>query len=421
VAGGQNSKVIYYGWYVVGVAFLANFMTTGTSFYVFNAFMLPLGEVRGWTRAEMNFAPMIGFACGLLGQFTFGTLVGRLGTRRLMALGPLLASSAFMLMGQTESLGLFYFWYVLLLLGNGALGGIVASTAVSNWFESRRGKALGLATAGMSLSGVFLPPLAGALLKTAGLEAAFALIACGLLVLSPLAWLVMRDSPESQGLALEGLHVPPPLDPREGAGESLDSATCGDEPLWTPRRLWASPCFWRLGTAYGLVMMGVMGVMFQLGPRFMDEGWAMEPALNLVAATALLATAGKYLWGLFCDRARPQKVVAVLMAGNAAGLGLGLCMGSVWGAAGFVLVFGFAMGGVMSTYPIITAHLFGRLSFPLVFRFLLMFMLLQAAGYLIMGQSFALFGSYDWAFVVFMALDLIAAAMVWSLPKPSPA
>jgi hypothetical protein len=138
-----------------------------------------------------------------------------------------------------------------------------------------------------------------------------------------------------------------------------------------------------------------------------------------VAATALMGAVGKYVWGIICDHDRPQKVAALMMAAKAGGLALGLCMGSVWGAVSFVLVFGFAMGGVMSTFPILTAYLFGRMSFPLVFRFLLMFLILEAAGYLIMGKSFALFGTYDIAYVVFLVLDLIAAALVAALRKPS--
>jgi MFS family permease len=419
----RASRPVFYGWYVVAVAFTANLFSTGTGLYVFNAFLLPLCQARGWSRAELNVAPMLGFACGLMGQFAYGTLLGRVGPRRLMALGPVAGSAAFVLMGRVESLGWFYLCYMLLLLANGALGGIVASTAVSNWFEAGRGKALGLATAGISLAGVVLPPAAGALVRAWGLETAFAVIGCGLLAMSPAAWLVVRDSPESQGLVPDG----PAPDPAAAAGPAAASQACaaagpaGRAWLeWTPRRLAASGVFWRLGAAYALTMMGVMGVMFQLGPRFQDEGWGAGAALNLVAATALSGAAGKYLWGLLCDRGRPHRVVALMMAANAAGMALGLAVGSAWGAASFVLVFGFAMGGVMSTYPIITAHLFGRASFPLVFRFLLMFLLLQVAGYLLMGQSHALWGSYDLAYAVFVVLDLAAAALVWTLPPADP-
>lgn len=50
----------------------------------------------------------------------------------------------------------FYLVYALLFTGNGALGGIVAGAAVNNWFIRKRGKTMGIATAGMSLSWALL-------------------------------------------------------------------------------------------------------------------------------------------------------------------------------------------------------------------------------------------------------------------------
>ncbi len=45
---------IYYGWYIVAIAFFAHFMAVGSGFYVFNAFMQPLCEVRNWTWTEAD-------------------------------------------------------------------------------------------------------------------------------------------------------------------------------------------------------------------------------------------------------------------------------------------------------------------------------------------------------------------------------
>lgn len=387
---------------MVAVAFVGNFLATGTGLYAFNAFMLPLCLQNGWTRAEMNVAPMLGFACGLGGQFIYGTLLGRVGPRLLMSLGPLLSSAAFIAMGNVRGLGWFYLCYCLLLMGNGAMGGIVASTAVTSWFDQGRGRALGLATVGISLAGVILPPAAAWLMGLAGIGGAFAVIGAAILAASPLAWFLVRDAPGTAG-------------PNTGGPRPA-----GEQSPWSPRRLAGSPVFWRLGSAYALAMMGVMGVMFQLGPRFEDEGYPVGMALALVSATALMGALGKYCWSALCDRRDPLKVVGWLMVANAAGLGLGLVMRSVPGAAAFVVVFGFSMGGIMSTYPTITAHLFGRASFPVVFRFLLMFTALQVLGYLVMGQAFAWAGSYDLAFAVFLFLDLAAAALVFSLVNPPP-
>ena len=137
----------------------------------------------------------------------------------------------------------------------------------------------------------------------------------------------------------------------------------------------------------------------------------------MTAATAAVATAGKFIWGWVCDMASPRKVVAVLMGIMAVGLGLGLIPNSLAALWLFILVFGFSMGGVLAAFPIMAAHLFGRASFWRVYRLAVFFLSLQGLGYLVMGQSFALTGSYDAAFICFIVLDVIACMLALRLPE----
>ena len=413
LGGRQARGRVFHGWYVVGVAFLANLLSTGTTFYVFNAFLLPLCQARGWSRAQINAAPMLGFILGLLAQYLYGSLFLRLGPRLLMVAGSLVSSIAFIFLGRVTDLTAFYALYTLLYLGNGAMSGLVANTVVTNWFSRHRGRALGLATAGMSVSGVVLPMLAMAILNRFDLETAFLCIGLLVALLAPLAWRVVRISPESCGLTPDGL--PPPVDPAASFRSDEDEARGDME--WTTRRTLASSTFWKLGTVFSLAMMGAVGVTYQLAPRFQDLGYDTGDALLMTAATAALATAGKFLWGLFCDLAPPRKVLAVLLAAKAVGLGLGLYPGSQVTLWLFILVFGFAMGGVLATFPILAAHFFGRAGFSRVYRLLVFFLAFQGLGYFIMGLSFSRTGSYDAAFVCFIALDLIACLLALRLPE----
>jgi sugar phosphate permease len=346
-----------------------------------------------------------------MAQFVYGSLFLRVGPRPLMVAGSLVSSLAFVFLGRVTDLGSFYALYTLLYLGNGAMSGIVANTVVTNWFVRRRGAALGLATAGMSVSGVVLPYLAMVILEGLSLEAAFLVI--GLLVagLAPLAWWVVRISPESCGLTPDG-------DPRPGQPGWSEALRPAEEEgvEWTTGQLLRAGAFWKLGAVYSLSMMGAVGVAYQLAPRFQDLGHAGGTAMLLTALVAALATAGKFLWGLFCDLAEPRKVVAALLLAKAVGLACGLWTATA-GLWLFIPIFGFAMGGVMATFPIMAAHLFGRASFWRVYRLLVLFLALQGLGYLIMGQSFSRTGSYDAAFVCFMVLDVAACLLVLRLPR----
>lgn len=400
----------YYGWYVVAIAFLANFASAGSQFYAFNAFMLPLCELRGWTRADINLAPIIGFICGLLGQYSYGTIISITGPRRLMAAGALVSAAAFITLGQAQELWLFYLAYVFLIMGNAAMASLVANTAVSNWFVRLRGRAMGIATSGLTMAGVILPFAAYHLLHTVGLGWAFAILGLGIACLAPIAWLVVRDSPESCGMLPDGQAASPE--------ETAHAPRVMAQSHVPPRQLIKSGSFWKVGMAYGLASAGVFAVVFQLGPRFQDLGMSGDTAMIMVALTSVAGTCGKFTWGTLCDRFPPNRLAAVMFSL----VGLGQILG--WVARGpitvgfFIVVFGFGMGGIMSTFPIISAWCFGRAAFASVFRLLALFLGLQAVGYVMMGGAFSLTGSYDAAYLVFIFVDLAAAAAIVTV-KPS--
>lgn len=408
---------MFYGWYIVGVAFLANFMSVGTGFYAFNAFMEPLCDLRSWSRTDINLALVMGTFFGFIGQLIYGTLVMRTGVRILMICGSIAGGLSFILLMHAQTLWQFYLCYILLYLGNGAYGGIVASTAVNNWFQENRGKALGFATAGISFSGAVLPLFALSLILSVGIEGAAWVLGAMILSVTPLALLVVKDWPEQYGLLPDG--APPPQPPENAAGYPPAKKDTGRQPVYWPLpRLLRTGTFWKIGFSYALVMIGTVGVMSQLKPRFSDIGFEDVSAMVMMAATALVGSIGKYVWGLLCDRFDPRKVAAILAGANAAALGLALCRDSFSALVLFITVFGFTMGGILSTYPIMIAHLFGRESFASVIRFVSMFLILQLAGYLIAGQSFDRLGSYDAAYMLFIALDIVAVFLFISIKNP---
>ncbi len=412
----QSKTKIYYGWYIAGVAFWGYFLAVGTGFYAFNAFLEPLCNARGWTRTDLNLALVIGTVFGFSSQYIFGTILMKTGIRRLMLAGSLTAGISFIFIARVTSLWQFYLFYSLLFIGNGAYGGIVASSAVNNWFIEKRGQAIGFATAGMSLSGALLPVAALFLIQHIGIENAALCIGIVIILFGPLAWIIIKDWPEDMGMLPDGLpvnkdtyaagqiqiHIPP-------------SVMSSDE--WPLGRLVRTDVFWKLGLSFGMMMIGTVGVMSQLKPRFVDTGFPPMTAMLMMAATALIGAAGKYCWGMMCDRFDPKRIAIFMAVANALGLSLALVKNSIAALFIFIPIFGFSMGGIMSTFPIIVATLFGRENFSSVLRYISFFLILQMFGYLIAGQSFDITGSYDTAYGIFIGLDLIAALLLFSLKK----
>jgi len=415
----EKDSTVYYGWYIVLIAFVANFMSVGTSFYIFNAFMQPLSEAHGWSRTALNMALVLGMIAGFVGQFLAGTLVMRTGPRILMLIGPILSGGACILLGWTDVLWRFYLLYILLYLGSMTYGGVVANTAVNNWFIRKKGKALGFASAGISFSGAVLPLIAMTLILHSTIASAFLWIGLLTMAVGPLSWLVIRDWPEQFGLQPDGLPLEGLIDPsvlRDQKERQIDDA--GRKEPWTFRRLIGTATFWKVGFSLGLALTSVGAVMSQLKPRFADLGFDDMTAMWLMALTACIGAVAKYLWGMWCDRFDPRHIFAILVSMMALGLGLALVHDSLVALVLFIVIFGFAMGGVMSLFPIIVADLYGRESFPAVFRYVSLIVIIEVFGFVIAGQSFDRTGSYDLAYIIFIVLALIAVCLIATTKRP---
>ncbi|MBU2490404.1 MAG: MFS transporter, partial [Proteobacteria bacterium] len=348
-----SSSRVFYGWYVVLVAFAGNFLATGTHFYVFNAFMEPLELTRGFSRAQVNLGLALGGVVGLFAQLAHGSAVMRLGPRKYMTAGALCSAVVFAALGRVSSIHAFYGLYILLFVTNGAFCGIVANTAVNNWFVRKRGRAMGASVVGISLAGVVMPYAALALYRSLGLANAFLVLGLCMGALAPLAWLMVRDRPEGMGLLPDG---GPPGPENNGEGESTAVAR-PDEALWPMARVVRTGAFWRVGIAYAASMAGVVGVMSQMAPRFMDQGLSPRMSMALLGVSAMAGALAKYGWGALCDAFGCRRVVGLLFLMNSLGLAAGLVAIGPAGALVFALVYGVAMGGVLGTLPIMVADL----------------------------------------------------------------
>ncbi len=407
---------IFYGWYIAGIAFAANFLATGTGFYAFNALLEPLCALRGWNRTDLNMAMAVGTIFGFLSQYVYGTLLIRIGVKRLMLFGAVIGGIAFILIPRVPHLWQFYLVYALLFTGNGALGGIVAGTAVNNWFVRKRGRAMGIATAGMSLSGALLPLSVLILTRHTGLSGATLCIGAIMILFGPAAWLVVQEWPENMGLGPDGEDVHFPVSSlRPGYDKTPLFSSRDQEAKWDIRQLVQHGTFWKLGIAFALMMNGAVGVMSQLKPRFSAIGFSDLTAMLMMGGAALAGAAGKYAWGSLCDRFDTRRVAAAMALANIAGLSLGLLGGSTIAMLLFIPIFGFSMGGIMSIYPVIVADIYGRKNFAGVLRYTSLFLMLQLFGYLIAGKSFDRTGSYDAAYLIFIAFNLCATLLLTSL------
>ena len=198
---------MFYGWRIVAVAFVTNFIAVGLVFYSYGVFFKALAAEFGGSR----FGVAAGLAIMNIAISVFAPFLGhafdRSSIRHIICLGALLSAGGFFVASQIDALWQFYaVMGTFLALGVTAVGPLAGTTLVANWFRERRGVALGVAGMGISASGFAIAPLATLLIGAIGWRDTFLVYGAVplLVLLFNFDWLRYIARREGFYLALKG-------------------------------------------------------------------------------------------------------------------------------------------------------------------------------------------------------------------------
>ena len=189
---------IFYGWWIVAVCFLSLFVFAGTGFYIFGIFLKPLmAAFPSWSRTTVSLAFTLYFVTMGLASPIVGRITDRYGAKRVIIAGGFITGVGFCLLSMTTSLWYFYLIYAVISIGLAAHGIIPATALVGNWFTKRRGRATGIAIAGIGVGAIAFAPTAGFLINSLGWSLSYIVIGVAAwLLIVPAAALVLRERPQ---------------------------------------------------------------------------------------------------------------------------------------------------------------------------------------------------------------------------------
>ena len=272
----------------------------GMSFYSLFAysnqmFIQPLEKDFGWPRRDIAFGYSIYAGVAFLAGPLIGTLIDRVGARRIGLPGLLLSSLAFAALGFTQSdirtwLGL---WLVLAIVGV-AVKSTVWTAAISNAFTRNRAMALSIMLSGSALAQLGAPLLGRWLIPAVGWRHTYFIFGLGWGGIAlVLAWFLFHDARPAGSVG--------PKSPTEQ----------GDLPgLTLKQALLSKPMILIFVTNLLNSLMG-SGVTFQLKPILSDTVLG-ESGAALVAATAgITGILGKIGSGWLLDRTESRWVPAI--------------------------------------------------------------------------------------------------------------
>jgi MFS family permease len=414
---------VFYGWKIVGVCFVTLFVSVGFGFYSFGAFFKAIAEEFGGSRAVVGAGLSLFFLTnGLIAPF-LGRLIDRGSIRTVMTVGVVLLALGQLIISRAATLTQFYLVLATLMaFGASLIGGLPTSTLVANWFERQRGTALGIATMGISLSGVVMAPVATALIDRYGWRTTFVIYAAGtLLLVLPVVRLFVVNRPEDIGLAPDGDPPATPHPPqalgasRKVAGE-LPATGSGYAPVPYPfraRDAFSDRNFWVIAAVVALNFCCNGALLTHLIPFASDLGFTATEAALVLSLGAALGVGGKVLFGWLSDRIDVRLAMWTSSAIQAIGV-LGLVYarsyGTVMLAGG---LFGLGMGGLVPLWGTLIGSAFGRRAFGQVMGLMSPTLLpLQTAGVPFAGWVYDRTGSYVPAFLVFLGMYVLSMLLL---------
>ena len=416
----RSDRKFFYGWYIVGVGFLAHVACAFHMSSTLSVFLKPLTEDLGVSRGLFSLLRSGEILIGAAMAPLVGPLVDRFGGRWLMVGGALSAGLGFLLMSRVGA-----FWQFLMLrwifvaIGGVFMCQMIVSVTMSRWFVRKRGRAIAIASLGQGFAKVCIPVVTATLFAWVGWRLTWSIFGLITLVLVVVPALIfMRRSPEEMGLQPDGMDAQPAL-----VGSKSNDATkarlAAEEVVWTWREVIRTKAFWIICFIYGIANVGIAGLNLHVFAYVTDIGFSPLVAatvLSIIASTQLGST---MVWGVISERMDIRHSSLVMFLVQSTGLALVLVTSQVVPVYLGFLLYGVGLGGGWVLQELIWASNFGRVSLGMVRGLgILVTHAFGAAGAPFFGFVHDLTGSYRSSFLAFVVALIVSAFLSLAVRAP---
>ena len=395
----------YYGWVHVFIAALAMVGTLPGRTQGLGLITEPL--LRDLQIDRVAFARMNLWATliGALFSIGVGRLIDRFGSRIVLTVVSIALASVVFGMSATQNVAAVALFITLTRgFGQSALS-VVSIAMIGQWFVRRLNIAMAIYTIALSIGFMLAFPLIGAIVVANGWRTAWWIIGLALLLgLAPLAWLLVRRSPESCSIEPDG----EPVD--------LTQETPAD---YTLVQALSTPSFWVFGISsavYGLIASGI--ALFNesiLAERRFDASTYYR-SLVIVALTSLV---GNFLGGWIASKWKMNRLLAlamVLLAGSLAALPHVSTQAHV---AMYAAVMGLAGGFVIVIFFSFWSAAYGRTHLGKIQGVAqALTVVASALGPLVLAETVSRTGSYASIFYLLTLVVVVLAVLAWFVKVP---
>lgn len=389
---------------------LINFFSIGLPFYAFSVFYIHLQEEFNAGRFLISSTLSILIIAGGVFAPICGHLVDRYSIKNILSLGSLLFGLGLIALGFCQNYYQFLIVYgTILSLGITLFGNLSTAKLISFWFNKKNGSAIGYAALGISLSGVFIPPIAVYLIGIFDWRITYMIFGIFVIVFFiPFCRFFIINKPSEVNQNIDG------IEPLEENSSKIEGKIMN---FWSIVKV---PAFWILIIIFSLQFCANLGVYSHIFPYVSDLGFDIKKAGYAVSVGAFGAALGKVVFGKLIDifSARITLWISIIIQG------VGILLVSSSSAYSFlllsVLIMSLGLGGSVPLMNILFSKTFSSINFGKALGLAVPFMVpIQVIGGPLSGWLFDTFGNYDLAFSLNAGVCFIAFLFVFMLNVPS--
>ncbi|MCP4606352.1 MAG: MFS transporter [Proteobacteria bacterium] len=401
-------KKIFYGWWIVLATFMVLFIGVGSIFHTVGVVMEPLQETFGWNRTQISMGFTIAaIFVGVLSPVV-GIVVSRIGVKRVQIAGVLLIGIGILIMSFMQELWQYYVLFVVVAMGLASISLVPSQTIISNWFDKKRGTAMGIVMTGVGLGGMAMVFLFSILVDSYGLRWAYRIVGLSILVtLLPLVVFIIKNKPEELGLEQDG---------RPPSNEDKDKSS--KEKSITVKEALKTITFYQFCLMVASFTV-IAGGMTQHAIALM-RGNGIEDANFIWSLTLGISVIGRIMMGALSDKFSRKILTIILWGLFISSMGAILLLSYnktvVWA---FAVIYGFALGGLGPLFPTLLGERFGIEHFSKLVGITGLFNIVGlGTGAIIMGRVYDATASYTIAIQALLAIAILGFLMSVSLGFP---
>ena len=364
----------------------------GPLYYAFSVLMKPMQMELGWSRDLLVGGHAVALLVWGVAAYPTGRLIDRYGGRRVMAIGSVLASLAFILMAIARTVPVYYAAWFLAGVAMALTMYEAAFTVLTLAYREKSRWAITVLTLAGGFASTVFWPVTQMLVDAYGWRGAvFGLAAIQLLICMPLHALALPGAPEAHA-------------------EAKTVVKAGSIRTWL-----RMPTFWLLVVSFTANSFVTAALSVHVIALLGERGLAASDAVWLAALIGPMQVGGRLMEFLFGKRLPATGVGTVTVLLLPISLLLVLAAGdSVPLLLGFVVLYGAGLGLITIVRATTPAELFGRDNFgALNGAFAAPSLFARAAGPI--GASFVVTASGGYAAAVWMLLGitLLGAVSYW--------